>query len=591
VFDVREFPFAYYSNVEKGKVTIICKGGNEMKELKIVIKEWLKSKKACVYLVAYIITSVIYMIVNASILKMLSNAINEGMVNMMKNMILIGTACIVNTILGSLESMFNHYAIHIFYTESVDRYSNKILDADYQLFLDASCSKIVTLMEQIWKISKSGLEIARVINAIVNIGVLLYFIYTLAPSMILPIMVIYLIGGLLIKRMFSLELKYDNEADILKRKRNHEIYETINGFVEVRSFCTQERHKKSISDTNMRTFFKKTMRTKANVGLSFFVEFIGGLGTVLGLWFTLTSVENGSFLITDGIVLITYIWRLSDPLTDAIVIAGDISETLSSMIAYGELINYKNQTVDTGKIELSEFNDSIEFDNVGFSYNDSNGILNNLSIKIKKGEKIGLCGKSGGGKTTLFKLLQKFYVPDSGTIRIDGIDYLDIRGDSFRRKIGVVHQDPYIFNGTIYENVRYGNPDAGEYEVIEACKKANIYDFILSLKNRLNTEVGPKGLKLSGGQKQRIALARMFLINPEIILLDEATSALDNESETLIQEVLSEYNDRTIITIAHRLSTIKDSDRIYVIENGTVAEEGTHEELLKKGGIYQSLHK
>jgi ATP-binding cassette subfamily B protein len=257
---------------------------------------------------------------------------------------------------------------------------------------------------------------------------------------------------------------------------------------------------------------------------------------------------------------------------------------------YDAIISYKEYEID-GDIELNTFNNSIKIENVTFSYGNTKNTINNINMEIKKGQRIGICGVSGGGKSTLLKLINRFYVPKSGCITIDGFDIQDISLKSYRKYIGSVHQDNTIFPGTIRDNIMYGSPYATEGELIDACKKANILDFILGLEKKFNTEVGPRGLTLSGGQKQRIALARLFIRNPEIILLDEATSALDNESETLIQDAVDNLEGKTIITIAHRLSTIKNCDIIYVLGNNGIVESGTHEELVAKHGVYYSMLK
>ena len=249
---------------------------------------------------------------------------------------------------------------------------------------------------------------------------------------------------------------------------------------------------------------------------------------------------------------------------------------------------YDNK-IKNGSIELTSFNRSIKIQDVKFSYNDSDNVLNGVTLDIRKGEKIGICGVSGGGKSTLLKLIPRMYDVDKGSIKIDGINIKDIERESLKKYIGTVHQDTYIFNKSVMENIRFAKPSATDNEVIEATKKAYAYDFILSLPDGFNTEVGPKGLKLSGGQKQRISLARVFLANPDVILLDEATSALDVETERLVQKAINQFKNKTVIAVAHRLSTIKDFDRIVVIDQHKIVEVGSHDGLLKRGGLYYDL--
>lgn len=216
--------------------------------------------------------------------------------------------------------------------------------------------------------------------------------------------------------------------------------------------------------------------------------------------------------------------------------------------------------------------------------------MNGINLKINKGETIGICGYTGNGKSTLIKLLNKFYKPTSGKILIDGIDIENFTKESLIKHIGVVHQEPYIFNGSFRKNLEYANPKCNELEIIEALKKVSLYDFIMKQEKGLDSEVGSRGIKLSGGQKQRLALARIFIKNPDIILLDEATSALDNETEVIIQNSLKEFKDKTVITIAHRLSTIQDADKIVVIDEHKIAEIGSHYELCDLGRIYYKMY-
>lgn len=233
----------------------------------------------------------------------------------------------------------------------------------------------------------------------------------------------------------------------------------------------------------------------------------------------------------------------------------------------------------------------ITFQNVHFAYEDDKHVLNNFSLNIEAGEKVAFVGESGVGKSTLSQLIPRFYDVSEGQIKIDGTDIRDYDIPSLRQAIGHVQQDVYIFFDNIMENIRYGNPDATDEEVMEAAKKANIHDFIMTLDDGYQTHVGERGVKLSGGQKQRIAIARVFLKNPKILILDEATSALDNITERIIQEALDELaKGRTTITIAHRLSTIKNADKIVVLGKQGIAEIGTHDELIENQGYYADLH-
>ena len=235
---------------------------------------------------------------------------------------------------------------------------------------------------------------------------------------------------------------------------------------------------------------------------------------------------------------------------------------------------------------------NICFENVTFSYEEEKGdVLANLSLDIRQGENIAIVGPSGGGKTTMCSLISRFYELKEGRITVDGKDINDINLKSLRQAIGVVQQDVYLFSGTVIENILYGAPGASREQAMEAAKRAGAHDFIMSLPQGYDTYIGERGVMLSGGQKQRISISRVFIKNPPIIVLDEATSALDNESEQYIKHSLSELTKgRTTFTIAHRLSTIRNADRIIVLTDKGIEEQGTHSELLNKGGIYKKLY-
>ena len=241
--------------------------------------------------------------------------------------------------------------------------------------------------------------------------------------------------------------------------------------------------------------------------------------------------------------------------------------------------------------DLQNVQGEITLDHVSFSYDNSKEVLKDVSLNIKKGETLALVGPSGGGKTTICHLIPAFYKATGGRILIDGTDINDVTFKSLRRSIGIVQQDVFLFNGSIKENILYGRLDATDSEVIEAAKRANIHDYVMTLPDGYDTQIGERGVKLSGGQKQRLSIARVFLKNPAILILDEATSALDNTTEILIQQALDELcKGRTTLVVAHRLSTIKNADEICVIANGQITEMGTHDELMKKGGVYHDLY-
>lgn len=242
-------------------------------------------------------------------------------------------------------------------------------------------------------------------------------------------------------------------------------------------------------------------------------------------------------------------------------------------------------------VDLQNVQGELEMENVEFAYHDSKEVLRGITLRVEKGHTLALVGPSGGGKTTLCHLIPRFYPLTAGSIRIDGHDIRSLTADSLRRTVGIVQQDVFLFNGSIGENILYGRLDATHEEMVAAAKRANIHDYVMTLPDGYDTQIGERGVKLSGGQKQRLSIARVFLKDPAILILDEATSALDNATEILIQQALDELcRGRTTLVVAHRLSTIKNADEIAVIADGSVQEQGTHEQLLEKGGLYKSLY-
>ncbi len=283
-----------------------------------------------------------------------------------------------------------------------------------------------------------------------------------------------------------------------------------------------------------------------------------------------------------------------NPVTQLISFMEQFQNGVSGFKRFVEIIEEEPEKDNPDAIELVNAQGTIEFKNVSYSYDVTKEVLHNVNMKIEKGRKLALVGPSGGGKTTICHLLPGFYKlgKDCGEILIDGHDISTLTLDSVRKNIGIVQQDVFLFAGTIKDNILYGRPDATEAEIIDAAKKANIHDYIMTLQKGYDTEIGERGVKLSGGQKQRISIARVFLKNPAILILDEATSALDNTTEVLIQEALDELcKGRTTLVVAHRLSTIRNADEIVVVTNGVIAQRGTHEELMEQGGMYKDLYK
>ena len=296
----------------------------------------------------------------------------------------------------------------------------------------------------------------------------------------------------------------------------------------------------------------------------------------------------------DYTVLVTFMVSIGtfiSPLITLINFVEQYQEGATGFKRFIEIIDEKEEIEKEDALDIEKLEGVIKFNNVYFDYETTKGVLNDISLSIPKGQKVALVGPSGGGKTTICHLIPNFYKITSGEILIDDYNINDLSFSSLRNNIGIVQQDVFLFNGTIMENIRYGRLDATDEEVYEAAAKANIHDYIMTLEDGYETQIGERGVKLSGGQKQRLSIARVFLKNPSILILDEATSALDNATEAYIQASLDELaKGRTTLIVAHRLSTIKNADMIYVISEGKILEKGTHEQLLETMGEYHKLH-
>ncbi len=310
-------------------------------------------------------------------------------------------------------------------------------------------------------------------------------------------------------------------------------------------------------------------------------------------------IAGGLFLYADKInfgdysTFIVSVNVFINPVTQLIGFMEQYQNGVTGFGRFLEVMDEKPEKENANAKDIKNVKGEIELKDVCFSYESAREkvVLNHINLKAEMGEKLALVGHSGGGKTTICHLIPNFYRVDDGEVLLDGINVNDITFESLRKNIGIVQQDVFLFGGTIKDNIVYGRPDATDEEIISAAKRANIYDYIMTLPHGFDTEIGERGVKLSGGQKQRLSIARVFLKDPKILILDEATSALDNTTEILIQDALDELcKGRTTIVVAHRLSTIKNADEIAVIDKGQVLEKGTHEELIKNGKVYKELY-
>ena len=370
---------------------------------------------------------------------------------------------------------------------------------------------------------------------------------------------------------------------------NSSLQDTLSGIRVVQSFANERIEQEKFEKSNEGFLVSKDANYRCMGSFMSGNLFFQGMMYLTTLVFGGWLIAHGKMAVSDLAMYALYIGIFISPIQILVELTEMMQKGMSGFRRFLDVVETEPEIVDAADARtLSNVKGNVCYENVSFHYSDDDTpVLEHVSFEIPAGKSIALVGPSGSGKTTICSLLPRFYDVTGGRVTIDGIDVRKLTLESLRNQIGLVQQDVYLFCGSIKDNIAYGRPDATMEEIVDAAQKANIHDFIMELPEGYDTFVGERGTRLSGGQKQRISIARVFLKNPPVLILDEATSALDNESERYIQKSLEELaKDRTTITIAHRLSTIRNADEILVVAENGIAERGTHEELLKQGGIY-----
>ena len=432
-------------------------------------------------------------------------------------------------------------------------------------------------------------------NVIVTgITILVSFAYLASINLYLTL-IVFLCVPLLVVVAFRLRLRMRRAFQASSRavaSINASLESSISGIRVTKAFTNSAREKEKFAASNKEFVEARTLAYKA-MG-----EFLSTT-SFLSNFFNVTVLIAGGLFLYNGIInfgdysaFIVSLNLFLTPVTTLINFMQQYQDGVAGFERFLEIMDAEPEIDTPDARDIGTVRGNIRFENVSCRYGEGEEVLSGVNFDIPQGETFALVGPSGGGKTTICHLIPRFYDVSDGRILIDGIDIQSVTRESLRRNIGIVQQDIYLFNASIKENILYGRLDATDEEVIEAAKRANIHEYILSMENGYDTQIGERGVRLSGGQKQRLSIARVFLKNPPILILDEATSALDNTTELLIQKSLDELcKGRTTLVVAHRLSTVKNADEIAVVSHGKIAEQGSHKDLIALDGIYATLYK
>ena len=435
-------------------------------------------------------------------------------------------------------------------------------------------------------------SLSQIITSVVTlIGVLIMmfsisWIMTLATFIILPVSMVLI--SLVVKK----SQKYFKSQQEYLGHLNGQVEEVYGGHNIMKAFNREEASTKDFDELN-NTLYKSAWKSQFLSGMMMpIMSFVGNLGyvlvSILGGWLTIKSVIT----VGDIQAFIQYVRSFNQPIAQMAQVANIMQSTAAAAERVFEFLDEEDEVKDpVNSVDPSEIRGEVEFEDVHFGYNEDKIIINDFSVDVKPGQKVAIVGPTGAGKTTIVKLLMRFYDINSGSIKIDGYDIRDFKRADLRNLFGMVLQDTWLFNGTIMENLRYGRLDATDAEVKEAAKAAHVDHFVKTLPDGYNMILNEEASNISQGQKQLLTIARAFLKDPKLLILDEATSSVDTRTELLIQKAMEKLMEgRTSFIIAHRLSTIRDADLILVMKDGDIVEQGNHEELLEKGGFYSSLY-
>ena len=557
-------------------------------------------KKYYILIILNLLLATISSLVSSAPIALIKRLFDKGIAGKSEKDILYAAGAMimlaaVGAVLMYWNTIFSTVISSSIYKDIVTDIYNKIQTLDMEYFSSKKIGDMMTrVMTDPSNINSIILEIFDMISEIIKVvfflGIAFYidFDLTLGVMVVTPILVITV-------RRYAKRLKRSGrQRQEALDGLNSKLQETLSGIRIIRAFATEEYEINNFKKKNNSLKKIAVRSARYNAKANSIMEALNYIIIALLLMFSGYRVLRAkNFTPGDFVTIIGAISSMYTPAKRAMTRFNAISVNLSSITRVSEILEEIPNIVNRPDcIKFENFLNNINFENVDFKYKDNpEKILKNINLTVKKGETVAFVGNSGGGKSTLVNLIPRFFDVSNGSIKIDGTDIRNYDIKSLRKAIGIVPQETFLFAGTILSNIRYGRQNATREEIVEAAMQANAHEFIESLPDGYDTEIGERGVKLSGGQKQRIAIARAILENPQILILDEATSALDNESEKLVQDALEKLmKGKTTFVIAHRLTTIEDSNKIVVIQKGEIKEIGNHNELLSKNGIYKALY-